>query len=320
MIVDDFHTGRFRVQCTSLLDMGFILEINTTLFREKFIIRGIAQETNSSVVAAGNRLVLPLHAHDGHITETVVVRAQNMHTCLRMGGQIVQTYQKAGPIFSRPAPFNFADAWEKSCSDYENIHNPDRWVCVYYKGKEVYSFGERAAFLDVIEKCDTKNPGNYDQSVVVAEDTFKKMGKAVQIALESGIAAVLNLHDDLAKCGLIYRGVEKNSTFNFNATPKEDRKVSPFLCLSVCAAFLEGLQLAYKVGATNEKLRLAMIDKFSPEAVQSQAAIRRLADLNIEITSFENRLKTRFRPEKPEFSYMIADSERYWRKKYETGS
>lgn len=280
----------------------------------------MAQEENSSVTAAGNRLVLPLHAHDSQLTETIIVRAQNMHTCLRMGGHIVQTYQRAGPLFSRPAPFHFAEAWEKSCSEYENTYNPDRWVCVYHKGKDVYSFGNRAAFLDVIEKCDIKNPGNYDQSVVVAEETFKKMGKAVQISLESGIAAVLNLRDDIAKCGLIYRGVEKNSTFNFNATPKEDSRVSSFLCLSVCAAFLEGLQLAYKIGHTHERLRLAMIDKFSPEAQQAQTAIRRLADLNIEIRSFENRLTTRFRPEKPEFSYMVADAERYWRKKYESAN
>lgn len=292
------------------------MDINTTLFREKFVIRNADKQNEDPLVATGNRIVLPLQGRDAESSETVVVRAQNMHLCLRMAAQILQTYQRAGPIFSRIPPFNFKSAWDHACSDHESTYNQDRWVSVYHNGKEVFTEGTHAAFLDVIEKCDARNQGNYDKALAFAEESFAKMGKLVQIGHESGIALVFHVTPEEGKCGLIHRGGAKNATFNFLALSKEDAKVSPVLCMNVCAAFLEGLQLSFQIGTANEQLRLGLIEKYSLEAKKAESAGHRLAELNIEIGSFTNRLKVRFRPEKPEFAEIITEAENFYRRKH----
>ncbi len=293
------------------------LEVNTTLLREKFTIRDIEHEDQAPIVAMSNRFVLPLVTKAGQEPEVFVIRAQNMHCCIRMAAQILQSFIRTGPLMVRAEPFDFIEAWEKSCSEYENAHNLARWVVVYTKGKEVFSFGSRHPFFDVIERCDSKNPGNYDKALLIAEETFGKLGKKVSISYDANIGMVLNVKPEIGRCGLIHRGPEKNATFNFVTEPKEEGNVSPVLCMNVCAAFLEGLQLAYKIGMVNDKLRLMIIEKYSTEAKVGQAALKRLAELNIEVRSFENRMDVRYRPEKPEFSMMVIDAERFHRKTYE---
>ncbi len=294
------------------------MDINTTLLREKFIIRDIEREGDAPIVAMSNRLVLPLVMADGSEPESFVIRAQTMHSCIRMAAQILQSFLRAGPLMARAEPFDFEDAWGKSCSEHETAHNLARWVCVYMKGKEIFSFGARHPFFDVIEKCDSKNPGNYDRALVIAEETFGKMGKKVTISYDANIGMVLNVKPDIGRCGLIHRGPEKNATFNFLTEAKEEGGISPVLCLNVCAAFLEGLQLAYRVGIINDKIRLMLVEKFSTEGLICQSALKRLAELNIEVRSFENRMNVRFRPEKPEFSDMVTEAERFHRKMYES--
>lgn len=293
------------------------MEINTTLLREKFVLRDTDREGDAPILAISNRLVLPLVTRQGQDAEIFVLRAQNMHSCVRMAAQILQTFVRMGPLLVRAEPFDFAEAWGRVCSSHEVDYNPLRWVCVYNKGREIFSAGAHHPFLDVIEKCDSKNPGNYDRAVGLAEETFGKMGRKVSISYEANIGMVLNVNPEIGRCGLIHRGTEKSRTFNFITEPEEDRKVSPVMCMNVCAAFLEGIQLAFKVGLANDKLRLMLIEKFSTEAKQAQSALRRLAELNLEIKGFDNQSKIRYRPEEPEFSLIITDAERFHRKVFE---
>ena len=296
---------------------GIALEINTTLLREKFTIRDMESDGAAPIVATSNRLVLSLVTNEGQTPEVFVIRAHTMHCCIRMAAQMLQSFIRVGPIMARAPSFDFENAWHMSCSDYETAHNLARWIAIYTKGKEVYAFGARHPFFDVIEKCDSKNPGNYDRALVIAEETFGQMGRKVSIGYESNIGMVLNTKTGIGRCGLIHRGPERNSTFNFIVEPKEDTSVSPVLCMNVCAAFLEGLQLAYKIGIINDKLRLMLIDKSSTEAQLGHSALNRLADLTIEVDAFQNRMDVRFRPEKPEFPLAIRDAERFHRKMHE---
>jgi hypothetical protein len=295
----------------------FALEINTTLLREKFIIRDLDREGDSPLVAMSNRLALSLTTDKGEVSEVFIIRAQNMHCCIRMAAQILQSFMRAGPLLVRAEAYDFAEAWGRSCSEFEIANNLQRWAAVYSKGKVFFEFGARHPFLDVIEKCDAKNPGNYDRSIGIAEETFSKMGRKVGISYESNIGMVLNVKPDVGRCGLIHRGPEKNSTFNFTVEPNADSVVSPVLCMNICAAFLEGIQLAFKIGMTNDKLRLLLIEKASTEARQNQLALQRLAELNMEVRGFENRVNARFRPEKPEFSDMVSEAERFHRRMHE---
>ena len=292
------------------------MEINTTLLRERFVIRDTENEGAATIVAVSNRLALPMHDGNGDLADTFIIRAQNMHSCIRMSAQLLQSFIRSGPLLSRNTPFDFADAWEKACSDYEIFYNKNRWVAVYHKGVEIFSSGQHHSFLNVIEKCDSKNPGNYDRSVKIAEDAFSKMGRKISISYEANIGMVLNVKPEIGRCGLVHRGVDRNSTFNFISEPAEAETVSPVHCMNICACFLEGLQLSFLIGTTNDKLRLSLVKKFSAEEKQAEQAVARIGQLGIELDVFESRYKLKFRPEKPEFSQAIIDAERAHRKNY----
>ena len=286
------------------------MEINTTLLRERFVIRDTENEGAPPIIALSNRLALPMHNGDGDLADTFIIRAQNMHSCIRMAAQLLQSFIRSGPLLSRNAPYDFAEVWEKICSDYEVSYNKNRWIVIFHKGVEIFASGEHHSFLNLIEKCDSKNPGNYDRSVKIAEDAFGKMGRKISISYEANIGMVLNVKPEIGRCGLVYRGMDKSSTFNFTSEPDEAKIVSPVHCMNVCACFLEGLQLAYLIGVTNDKMRLSLIKRFSSEEKQAEQALARIHQLDVELGVFESRYKLKFRPEKPEFSQAIIDAER----------
>ncbi|MEK7802663.1 MAG: hypothetical protein AAB276_09445, partial [Pseudomonadota bacterium] len=96
---------------------------------------------------------------------------------------------------------------------------------------------------------------------------------------------------------------------------KEDGDVVPPLtCLNACASFLEGVQLAVRIGMVNEKLRVQKIERFSAEAKDAQSALRRMVQLNVSVGEMENRLNVHYRPEKPEFSMIVKEAEIFQRK------
>lgn len=275
-------------------------------------------EGDAPIIAVSNRLSLPLYNEAGDLIDTLIIRSQYMHHCIRMAAQITQNFIDYGPLFSRSTAFNFQEACDRIYSSYDKLFLLTKWVGVYHKGVEIFLSGTHHSFLNVIEKCDSKNPANYDQSVKIAEDTFKKMGRKVSISYEANIGMVASLKPEIGRCGLIYRGAEKNSTFNFSAEPKEELKVPPLLCFDMAAALLEGLQLSYFVGTINDKIKSSVVKVFSTLEKQSEKALLRIEELNFELDGLDNRLKLKFRPEKPEFSEAIIDAERFHRKLYES--
>ena len=291
------------------------MELNTTLLRERFILTDIKDAKAAPVIATSNRITLALQQGTSNTTsETFVVRAQNMHSAIRMAACILQTFLRVGPLLVRAEPFDFDDAWRRICSDHEVSFNHNRWVAVYARGKPIFKSGDYHAFLDVIEKCDSVNPGNYDRAVHIAEDTFRKMGRELTIAHEANIGMVIHVKPDMGRCGLILRNPHKSTTFNYMAESKSGDEVSPLMCLTACAAFLEGVQLAVRVGMINEKIRANILERHAPEAKESQSATRRLKQLEATIIEMEERLSVRYRPEKPEFHAIIQEGELFQRK------
>ena len=298
----------------SLSDKGaFFLEFSTTLLREKFVIHdgGDKDTAGHPLTAVSNRLIIPLLGISGQPVETFIVRAQTMHACIRMGAKIVQTYLRAGPLMIRTEKFSFADAWDQIVDEHDRKFNPDRWVAVYYNGKLVYGGGTHHSFLDMVEKCESRNPGNYDLAIKLAEDAFAQLGKQVTIVQDTNIGMVTTISDDHAKCGLILRNPNRRTTFNFIAERKGDANISISQCLIVAAAYLEGIQLAFHIGMTNERLRQGKIIRYGEDDRKADSARRRLGMLNTEIRSFENTLNVRYRPEKPEFAQMVIEAEHF---------
>jgi len=294
-------------------------EFNTSLIREKFVIHDAMpadMTDNEPIVALSNRLKFTLISKEGD-TETYVVRAQNMHTTARLAAQIAKDFNDFGPIMTRPRGFDWKEAYEAITKGYESDWNPHRWVAVYHNGRILFEGGEgkRHLFLDIIEQCDARNKDDYEKSMVIAKDAFKQAGKLVNIDHDANVALVMKVTEEEGKCGVILRGPNKTTTFNLTAHPKQGRgDVKPSQCLTAAAAFLEGIQLAFMVGMTRQKVRFDLIDSTSDEAHKGDAASKKLGRLNSAINQFEGMFNVSYRPDRPNFSAMIDEAEDFARK------
>lgn len=293
-------------------------EFNTTLLREKFEIHDAmpdSKETAGPIVALSNRLTLPL-AKDADQTENYVVRAQNMHTAIRIGAYMARDFYDNGPLLSRSQTFDWQAAYESVTKGYEQKWNPRRWVAIYNKGRVVFEAGEekRHAFLDIIEQCDARNPGDYEKAMEIAKDAFQQAGRLVNIKHDANVALVMHVTETEGKCGIILRGPNRTTTFNFTARRKAGRDVKVSQCLTVSAAFLEGIQLAFMIGMTNQKLRYDLIAETSEEALKAKDASQKMGRLNTAVAQFENIVDMAYRPDRPNFGNMVDEAEEFGRK------
>lgn len=291
--------------------MSVIKDFQSSLLREKFVIHDpdVNRHENTSITALSNRMIVQLQNDSTDKAEEYVVRAQNMHSCARLCGRLIQSYNTGGSLLNRAKPYDWDAAWDPIVNDYERIYNEERWIAVYHKGRVVFESGERHALLDLIEKCDFENDQDYDYSIPMAENVFKQTGKVVKIDYESNVALVTTFNADEARCGVIFRGAGKTTTFNFTAYRKADQTLNIPQCLSACAAFLEGIQLAFMVGFNTFKMRVDIIEAGSDLEKETKEAQRRLGRLNAEIANLDTNFDLRFRPEKPEFYRIVAEAE-----------
>lgn len=302
-------------------------QLTTSLLRERFIIHDPFSDVSDSqaggglIVAASNRLVIDLENHDnpGATKESFIIRTQNMHSCLRMAAKVIQSYQQGGAILNRHNPYKWQAAWETSAlNEYEQSFNPQHWVSVYHNGKSVFSAGAHHPLLDVIEKCNAQNKGDYERSVPLAEEAFKRSGKVVKIDYDGNVALAVNLEKNHGRCGVIMRGPSRTTTFNFLLQSKNAAEALNIpQVLSASAAFLEGIQLAFLVGMNEEKIRRSLIERHSVEEKQTREARQRIGRLNGEIASLEGTFEVRYRPEKPDFMRIVGESEKLAQKMLE---
>jgi hypothetical protein len=290
-------------------------ELVTELLREKYVIHDPSAHLASNkdkgpTIALGNRMVIPLMNEKGVIEETLVIRAQNMHSCIRMGARLIQSYMSGGKIADRPAPYDWQAAWDTVAGEYEQNFNPQRWIAIYNGGKIVYQSGERHSLLDILENCAASYKGPYDDCIPLAEKMIKQTGKVVKIEYDGNVAFVVNLEKLQGRCGIILRSPNKTTTFNFSVAAKTGMHLNFAQCLGAGAAFLEGIQIAFMVGMNGEKIKRGIIARHSQEEKQTREAARRLGRLNAEIVNLESTFEVRYRPEKPEFGQMLGEAEK----------
>lgn len=292
------------------------MKFNSSMLRERFVIHKTAPPDPEGpppapITAASIRFPLTLQA--GNLPpENLVVRAHNMHCGVRLVGKILLEYDKYGPVLNRT--INWAELWDECLSPYERAYAPHHWAALYHRGKPLFAFGEHHPFLDVIEKCDTLQKGNYENSIKMARDALKTAGGDSDITYDSTVALVANLEKSTARCGMVIRNAD--STNNFNISIQETAtsgKINIALGLSVSAAFLEGVQLGFFIGQQKAKLSQGLIQRFSREDKNTREARERLTALAAEIDGAENRYTVRYRPERPNFLEIIQISERIFR-------
>src|SRR5690348_5788574 len=98
-------------------------EFNTSLVREKIIFVddasvGAGGTPKEPVVIRSNRIFLRLGATPA-VTEKIVIRAQNMHSTLRLAAKVLHGYYSEGSILVRTMPFDWTAQWDAVLCDYE---------------------------------------------------------------------------------------------------------------------------------------------------------------------------------------------------------
>lgn len=283
-----------------------MLMINTTMLREKFILREGEDDTDP-MVAVGNRITLPLFSKSGQREERLVVRGQNMHTTLRMAAMIAKTYYREGPIQSRSPAYSWLANWNVNLPDFEKKANPDCWVSVYSGGRNLFKYGDYHPFLDVIEQCDARNRDEYDRAVSIAENAFNMAGRGVKIEHQTTIAMVIGGLQDKTRIGLIYRNPRHTNTFNFSVSPATSTKIKklaePHECMLHAANWLELVQLSVKAGFLKARRGLSGSGTLGLDAVT-----KRLEKLNGELRIFEESFDLTYRPERPDIHTLIEEA------------
>ncbi len=289
-----------------------ITEFQSSLLRERFVISDpkTVIKNKAPITALSNRMEITLISKRSQIAETFVIRTHNMHSCVRFASRLFQAYNHNGPILHRAPAYDWEQTWHQVEGDYERDFNPKRWIAVYSRGVPIYQFGQHHALLDVIEKCAFENDQTYDKVVGIAEEAFKNNGKALQIEHDSNVALVINFTDHDGRCGIMLRGATSSNTFNFKVSSKDDITISIPHCLSTCAAFLEGIQLAFVIGTNKVKIKVDNPENRNNLIKQNQEAKRRLSRLEAEISNLEEAHSVRYRPEKPDFAQIMIQAER----------
>lgn len=283
-----------------------------SLMREKFTLRDLAGDLSDQppIIALSNRIVLNLDNQSEQ--EVFVVRTQNMHSCVRLSAAIHKEFMDFGALMAREK-FNWDKLWQDVTKGFERDWNPEIWGCIYHNGKPVFSKGKHHPFLDIIEKCDAKEKGDYEDSVIFAEKAFKQAGKSMKIEHDANIALILKIVPEEAKCGLIIRGANRTTTFNYTVKvhKRYNEPVRVATIMSVSAAFLEGIQLAFFVGMNNKKNELGLLEEYSDEYRKWKKSSQRLGSLNTAISQFEMKYEVNYRPDRPSFGEIIDDSEKF---------
>jgi hypothetical protein len=291
--------------------MIIMMEFRTSLLREKFVITEKADKSAEPVIAMSNRIAIPLISEDKIDNETYVVRTQNMHSCARLAAAITKEFFERGTIANRAIPMNWEDIWLDVIKGYERDWNPDIWCCIYHRGRVIYQKGEHHPFLDIIEQCDAANKSEYVESVKFAEEAFSQAGKEVHIDHETNVALITSCAEEQAKCGIIIRSAGGATTFNYTAVPKPNvnKPIHAHTTLTVAAAFLEGVQLSFKVGLLNKKQEYRLIEKYSDEYRQYKRTHNRLVNLDRAIGMYENKFNVNYRPDRPIFKDIVEKAE-----------
>ncbi|MBU6475805.1 MAG: hypothetical protein KGL10_03530 [Alphaproteobacteria bacterium] len=274
-------------------------DFNTSLVREKIILTEgeIGEEEKEPVVIRSNRIFLKLG--EGAHPEKVVIRAQNMHTTLRVAAKILGIYYKDGPLLAREAPPDWEEQWQDSLSSYEKDYNPKNWCAIYANGQAVFKT-ITSPFVDVIEKCALLSMDNYDSTMEVTESALKQIGRAVRINHASSVAAVFTDNGESMRCGIIHRTDKQDMAFNFTGHGGKGQ-MRVMQSLGAAAAYLEAFNLRFMIHMLRDKIKAGEAKAISPENNQIRAATIRQGAINRAISAFEDLYDVKYRPAKPDF-------------------
>ena len=297
-------------------------EFTATLLREKFEIREVQktsgqrnsntedapEDAPETVTALSNRIVIPFEISHTAEVEEFVIRSHTMHSSVRLARELIQDFQRRGPLGNRVDKIDWARHWDRVMTPEQQSFDPDYWCAVYLNGKLVYSDQNHHPFLDVIEKFAARPDVEYENSLALAEDAFAKAGKDVRIFHDSKIAAIIEIRQKSTRAGIIIRSPKKTTTCNISIEKlnKKDDHIRP--SFDLCAAYLEGIHHSFMIGHLEKTIK----DKASDLVGQTRRRIKksrdRLYDIQRMTDTLGRQINVQYRPEKPNFKQIIYET------------
>lgn len=285
-----------------------MIEFQASLIREKIVFDdqkidipdAVSSGATGQKSVRSNRIALRLFR--GSEEETVVIRAQNTHSTLRMAAKVfLNFYKGGGPFLKRNQMPNWEKMWMQSLSSYEERFNGDQaWCALYLKGKAVYKT-KNDRFMDIIEQCALASKGNYDSTKDVVEYVLKQLGRNISVTHYNKVASVIK--DDLngLKCSIMQRSEANDAVFSFKMLGGEVRADRIHHAFIMAASFLEAINLEHVVQHHQKLLSSKKITKDSDAVLYMRESQKRQVMLSREISAIEGLYDINYWPDKPDF-------------------
>lgn len=297
-------------------------DFKAELVRERFILHPHRQQKpagKNAQIAVGNRLNIQCFDHNGENKTDFIIRAQNIHTCLKIGAHVAEHWYNFAHLKTTGKDrFNWDQVYLSSVKDYEQRWNPDCWACLYSKGRVLHETAPnpKSQVLDIIEQVFAFEKCSYHHIVLTAQRLFDQAGRQVDIEYDSNTAMELFGNAGSVRSNITYRDVEGRSTLKLEMTQKKSKyvkgavgaKIKLHECLDVTALIFEGLQLGFIVGRSNYEINKGMISIGHRDSVQADFALRRITMLEKSLEALKQKHHLGFRP-KPDFHRNIRNIE-----------
>lgn len=285
-------------------------EFSAILMRERFTLtpRGKPEKRQT---ALGNRLDFRCSDSRGEKEARFIVRAQNIHTCLRIGARIAAQWYEYGHIHSTGRNrFIWGDVYKDAVMDFEKKWNEQCWASAYKNGRLLFHAGteNKNELLDVIEQVHAFKRGDYKSIAEDAEEIFAQARRKVVIDYDCNLALDLHGSRYSVQNNMVYRDNDGRNTIAMQVRQRELKYVpgakGAYIklseCLSLTAAVFEGFQLGFVIGKTQHRLASGAIRIGHRDAVHADHAIQRLNRLHEAVEQMKTKYFLMFDP-KPDF-------------------
>ena len=282
-------------------------DFSAQLTREKFLFHTKEEDTadiESLQKAMGNRLEISLYSREGGKKQRYIIRAQNMHICLRIGAHVAYHIYKFGSLTSQGGKqFDWPFIFDALTEVYEKKWNPYIWAAIYCNGKCLFKSGKQdQSLLEIVEKCMAYHDDIPYSSVVHAvEDMFRKAGTPVEIDYSGEPVINLSGTKQRARINLLKRAPTDKEVIKIEIKTKRRRNIGLASCLGASAAILEAFQLGFFAARVNEQVTHKKKNFNDKEVLQGDHAARRIANMKNVLRDFESEYLVNYSPRAPCF-------------------
>ena len=277
---------------------------NISLLREKFTIHDIGLDAHP-IIALGNRLRVDLPKQ---ITP-LIIRGHSMHMTLRFGAEILKHLSYISHVESVETLIDWHALWDKLTALFELDNVVGTWIAIYYEGKIIFQSGDHHMFFDIIEQTEFKqmdSSDGYDQSIIMAQNAFKQMGRSVMIEQESHVGFVLDETNNESRFAIILRTPEQKATFIVRMSANKNHKLYPhdYVCMHLGADYIEGINMAVRSGFMDKDIASGTVRQYSDGMKFYRKVQKRMKSLEVNIGQAEYKYTIKYRPEKPDFGVI----------------